>query len=163
MPPTLPTISPPDIAYDTSENSYRPSWSEQRGYINSEHERIFEATKHIPGFQDLADSEKLYEVAYHCGAIILDLGVFGVRSPVVQLRGALAAPKDGRGEPPPHSVLGTAPTAHRPTYRHGSTVDMSMSAKSRQRSATPTTAREVLNAPERSIFSFGRGNRGPIA
>ncbi|MCH9058516.1 MAG: glycosyltransferase [Planctomycetes bacterium] len=113
----MPTISPPDIAYDTSENSYRPSWSEQPGYINSEHEQIFEATKHIPGFQDPADSEKLYEVAYHCGAIMLEIGVFGGRSAVVQLRGALAAHKERGGSPPQYYGLDTDPLAIRRTTK----------------------------------------------
>ena len=113
----MPTISPPDIAYDTSENSYRPSWSEQRGYINSEHEQIFEATKHIPGFQDPADSEKLYEVAYHCGAIMLEIGVFGGRSAVVQLRGALAAHRERGGSPPQYYGLDTDPLAIRRTTK----------------------------------------------
>ncbi len=65
-------------------------------YLSEEHEKIWEATRDLPGWQDVGDSEKLYEMAYYSGDVILEIGVFGGRSAVVELRGALAAQRDGR-------------------------------------------------------------------
>ncbi|MGF1513559.1 MAG: class I SAM-dependent methyltransferase [Elainellaceae cyanobacterium] len=59
-------------------------------YVNNEHQHIFEQTKHIPGWQVIGDSEKLYELAYAYGDVILEIGTFGGRSATVELRGALA-------------------------------------------------------------------------
>lgn len=85
-------IKPPDLAHDEREGwAYAPSWSASGGYINDEHRGIYEATRKLPGWQDPADSEKLYEMGFHAGTVILEIGVFGGRSAVVELRGALAA------------------------------------------------------------------------
>jgi len=62
-------------------------------YVNAEHQQIFEQTKHIPGWQVSGDSEKLYELAYTYGDVILEIGTFGGRSATVELRGALANPE----------------------------------------------------------------------
>jgi cephalosporin hydroxylase len=59
-------------------------------YINDEHRTIFEQTKHLEGWQEPGDSEKLYELAYNAGAVILEIGIYAGRSAVVELRGALA-------------------------------------------------------------------------
>ncbi len=67
-------------------------------YINSEHQQIFDQTKHIPGWQVVGDSEKLYQLAYDHGDVILEIGTFGGRSATVELRGALANPE--RATPP---------------------------------------------------------------
>lgn len=89
------TINPPDLVQAPEpEFPFRPSWSGCNGYINDEHRGIYEATKELPGWQDPADSEKLYELAYRAGAVILEIGVFGGRSAVVELRGALTAARD---------------------------------------------------------------------
>ena len=69
-----------------------------QAYINAEHQQIFEQTKHIPGWQVLGDSDKLYELAYQYGDVILEIGTFGGRSATVELRGALANPE--RTTPP---------------------------------------------------------------
>jgi hypothetical protein len=83
---------PPDVRQESaSDGSYRPSWSGATGYLNDEHAGIWHATEGLRGFQLPADSEKLYEMAYHCGAIILEIGMFAGRSAVVELRGALRA------------------------------------------------------------------------
>lgn len=63
--------------------------TEQR-FLTSEHEDIFNQTKHIPGWQEPGDSFKLYDMAYTAGEVILEIGTFGGRSAVVELRGALA-------------------------------------------------------------------------
>ncbi len=62
-------------------------------YLNAEHESIFETTKHIPGWQEPGDSFKLFEMAYEAGDVILEIGTYGGRSAVVELRGALANPE----------------------------------------------------------------------
>jgi predicted O-methyltransferase YrrM len=73
--------------------------------INDEHRGIFAATKSLPGWQDPADSHKLYEMAYRSGSVILEIGVFGGRSAVVELRGALTAAKErGLGAPQYYGV-----------------------------------------------------------
>jgi len=97
--PDGPSVSAPDVVRDAGEDrSYQPSWSPAHGMLNGmlndEHAGIYEATKDLPGWQDPADSFKLYEMAYHCGAIILEIGVYGGRSAVVELRAALRAMAD---------------------------------------------------------------------
>ena len=59
-------------------------------YRTPEHELIFDQTKHIPGWQEPGDSFKLYEMAYEFGDVILEIGTYGGRSAIVELRGALA-------------------------------------------------------------------------
>jgi Glycosyl transferase family 2/Glycosyl transferases group 1/Methyltransferase domain len=129
QPPAAPTIAPPDLIYDTSENDYRPSWSSPGRYINAEHERIFETTKDLAGWQDPPDSEKLYEIAYHTGAVILDVGSFAGRSAVVQLRGALAAHKERHAPEPQLYTLDTDPGAiwrTRNTLRDENLIDWAL-------------------------------------
>jgi len=83
----------PDRFYpDRKDTSIRPSWSANPGYLNEGHRRVFEETKGIPGWQAEADSYKLYEMAYFAGDVILELGVYGGRSAVVELKGALSNP-----------------------------------------------------------------------
>jgi predicted O-methyltransferase YrrM len=83
----------PDLSYpDRTDFSIRPSWSANPGYLNEGHRRVFEETKDIPGWQAEADSYKLYEMAYFAGDVILELGVYGGRSAVVELKGALKNP-----------------------------------------------------------------------
>jgi glycosyltransferase involved in cell wall biosynthesis len=94
-------ITPPDIVrLDRPGFPFEPSWSGPDSFLNQEHRDIYEATRDLPGWQDPADSEKLYEMAYHCGGVILEIGVFGGRSAVVELRGAMAAHRQ-RGGPYP--------------------------------------------------------------
>lgn len=88
-------ICPPDLAHADREGfPHAPSWSGADGFVNDEHRGIYEATKSLPGWQDPPDSEKLYEMGYRSGSVILEIGVFGGRSAVVEMRGALAAAKD---------------------------------------------------------------------
>lgn len=67
-------------------------------YINEEHRGVFARTQHLPGWQDPGDTDKLYELGYHHGDRILEIGVYGGRSAVVELLGALANP--ARQQPP---------------------------------------------------------------
>ena len=70
----------PDVVRQAGEDrSYQPSWSGVAGMLNDEHAGIYDATKDLPGWQDPADSQKLYEMAYHSGSIILEIGVYGGR------------------------------------------------------------------------------------
>lgn len=88
----------PDRGYpDRKDTSIRPSWSANPGYLNDGHRRVFAETKDIPGWQAEADSYKLYEMAYFAGDVILELGVYGGRSAVVELKGALSNPDRARG------------------------------------------------------------------
>lgn len=90
---------PPTIAYDLSKagnfDSYmmhRPSWPVPGTFISDEHEQIFDKTSGVPGWQTPGDSFKLYEMGYHTGDVILEIGPFGGRSAIATLRGALANP-----------------------------------------------------------------------
>lgn len=67
--------------------------SEAPIYVSSEHEKIFERTSHIPGWQLPGDSLKLYEIAYEKGDVILEIGTYGGRSATVELLGSLANPQ----------------------------------------------------------------------
>jgi glycosyltransferase involved in cell wall biosynthesis len=99
-----PTIITPDLHQPLIPASrYAPSWSGSLAdspFLNPEHRSIFEITRMLPGWQDPADSQKLYEAAYHNGSVILEIGVYGGRSAVVQLRGALAGARDQKLLPP---------------------------------------------------------------
>jgi len=87
----MPKISPPTIVNPDREGfGHLPSWPGCEGFVNDEHRGIYEATKDLPGWQDPPDSQKLYEMAFRSGAVILEIGVFGGRSAVVEVRGALA-------------------------------------------------------------------------
>lgn len=90
---------PPTIAYPFDEAAnfktmdlHRPSWPSNGNYVTDEHTRIFDLTAHQPGWQDPGDSFKLYEMGYHAGDVILEIGTYGGRSATVALRGALANP-----------------------------------------------------------------------
>jgi hypothetical protein len=87
----------PDLSYaDRLDRSIRPSWRANPGYLDDGHRRVFDETKDIPGWQVEGDAHKLYEMAYFSGDVILEIGVFGARSAVVELRGALSNPARGR-------------------------------------------------------------------
>ena len=90
-------ITPQKIYDDRKDASMRPSWNENKGYVNEEHQHIFEQTKDIPGWQMEGDSYKLYEMGYFAGDIILEIGTFGGRSAVIELKGAKSnkARRDG--------------------------------------------------------------------
>jgi hypothetical protein len=83
-----------------NDDPFRPSWSGGEGYLNAEHQGIWAACEHIPGWQAPGDSAKLYEMAYYCGDCILEIGTFGGRSATVELRGALRACSDRRAPEP---------------------------------------------------------------
>ncbi len=92
-------FNPPALAYALDERidipsttTHRPSWPAEGPFINEEHAKIFETTAALPGWQTPGDSFKLYEMAYHAGDVILEIGTFGGRSATVELRGALANP-----------------------------------------------------------------------
>jgi hypothetical protein len=84
----------PDRCYpDRVDTSARPSWRANPGYVDEGHRRVFAETKDIPGWQAVEDTYKLYEMAYFAGDVILELGVYGGRSAVVELKGALSNPR----------------------------------------------------------------------
>jgi hypothetical protein len=90
---------PPTLAYPLDEKmdigsteNHRPSWPINGNYVNKDHGLIYEATANIPGWQTPGDSFKLYEMGFHAGDVILEIGTYGGRSATVTLRGALANP-----------------------------------------------------------------------
>ncbi|SDS26661.1 glycosyltransferase [Opitutus sp. GAS368] len=90
---------PPRHVYplnDRGDNAaHFPSWpvpSAAGVFINVEHREIYEKTKHLPGWQSPGDAFKLYEMGYHAGDVILEIGTYGGRSATAELRGALANP-----------------------------------------------------------------------
>lgn len=83
--------NPPDLTYDDrTSGAIQPSWSANPGYVDQGHREIFEQTQTLPGWQAYGDSHKLYEMAHFSGDVILEIGVYGGRSAVVELRGALS-------------------------------------------------------------------------
>lgn len=87
----------PDLRYsDRSDASMRPSWSASPGFVNAEHRSAYNDTRDLPGWQEEGDSYKLYEMGYFAGDVILEIGVYGGRSAVVELRGALSNPARDR-------------------------------------------------------------------
>jgi hypothetical protein len=105
----------PDLSYpDRLDRSIRPSWKANPGYLNDGHRRVFEETKNIPGWQWEADTHKLYEMGYFAGDVILDIGVYGGRSAVVELKGALSNPT--RKRKPQLFGLEPDPTAIKRSY-----------------------------------------------
>jgi predicted O-methyltransferase YrrM len=105
----------PDLSYaDRLDRTIRPSWSANPGYVNEGHRRVFEETKDIPGWQLEGDSHKLYEMAYFSGDVILELGIYGGRSAVVELKGALSNP--ARTRKPQLFGLDTDVTAIKRSY-----------------------------------------------
>ena len=99
-PPTL--VLPRDEQEDENRTElHRPSWPGPEAdapFLSAEHRAIFDRTAELPGWQTPGDSFKLYEMGYHAGDVILEIGTFGGRSATVALRGALANP--ARTQPP---------------------------------------------------------------
>ncbi len=86
-------VHPPTSCFplqDGGGGGYRKSWGTGSGHLNDEHARIFSETDALPGWQHVHDTEKLYEMAFHNGGVILEIGMYGGRSATVELRGALA-------------------------------------------------------------------------
>ena len=105
----------PDRCYaDRVDTSARPSWRANPGYVDEGHRRVFAETKDIPGWQAVEDTYKLYEMAYFAGDVILELGVYGGRSSVVQLKGALSNPR--RAHRPQFFGLDLDPAAMKRSY-----------------------------------------------
>jgi glycosyltransferase involved in cell wall biosynthesis len=91
--------NPPSLAYPLNEaediasmGRHRPSWPVSETFVSAEHSLIYEQTSRREGWQTPGDSLKLYEMGYHAGDVILEIGPFGGRSATIALRGALANP-----------------------------------------------------------------------
>jgi hypothetical protein len=84
----------PDIHYtDRDSSQFLPSWTHHQGkFINDQHSAIFETTAEIEGYQTPADSQKLFEMGYYAGDVILEIGTYAGRSATVELLGALSNP-----------------------------------------------------------------------
>jgi hypothetical protein len=88
-------FSVPDQVYsdrNPHDDGFRPSWRANPGFVNPDHVTVFEETRDIPGWQMPGDSYKLYEMGFFAGDAILEIGTFGGRSAVVELKGALSNP-----------------------------------------------------------------------
>ena len=73
-------------------------WNSEIEFVNQDHREVYALTKNIPGWQAPGDSERLYEMAYKAGDVILEIGMYAGRSAAVELKGALANPQ--RQSPP---------------------------------------------------------------
>ena len=88
--------NPPTLAYPFIEKEdysamerHRPSWPTEGTFLSEEHAQIFAKTSHVPGWQAAGDTFKLFEMGWHAGDVILEVGPFGGRSALAALRGAL--------------------------------------------------------------------------
>jgi hypothetical protein len=90
---TIRAIGPDLDQSKYSDGEIRPSWSREELYVDPGHRSIFERTDDIPGWQMPGDTYKIYEMAHHCGNVILEIGTFSGRSAVVAIEGALSNPK----------------------------------------------------------------------
>lgn len=68
-------------------------WEPEIEFVNEEHRKIYGQTKDIPGWQAPGDTERLYEMGYKSGDVILEIGTYAGKSATVELRGALANPQ----------------------------------------------------------------------
>jgi len=80
----------PDISYPRYHRQIVPSWTGTERYLNSEHEKISQLTKAIDGWQSEGDAYKLYEMAYHAGDVILEIGTYSGKSAVIEILGSRA-------------------------------------------------------------------------
>jgi len=89
--------NPPTLSYPLDEkvdyhamDGHRPSWPGAASFISEEHAQVYQRTAAMPGWQAPGDSFKLFEMGWHAGDVILEIGPFGGRSATVTLLGALA-------------------------------------------------------------------------
>ena len=111
----VPTPSTPTKRYaNRQDGSLRPTWERPSTYINDGHRAIFDQTKDLPGWLKPGDSYKLYEMGYYAGEVMLEIGTYGGRSAVVELRGALD--KENRIAKPQYFGIDLAPASIKRTY-----------------------------------------------
>jgi SAM-dependent methyltransferase len=60
-------------------------------FVNEGHRTIFADTSHIAGWQMQEDSEALFELGFHHGDVLLEVGTYAGRSAACMLAGALSA------------------------------------------------------------------------
>ncbi|MGN6368552.1 MAG: glycosyltransferase [Phycisphaerae bacterium] len=85
-------IDPPTMAWPMEAGGeFRASWGEGSEYVNDEHGWIYEDTRGISGEMERGAVEKLYEMAFHNGLVMLEIGAKIGRGAVVGLRGAKGA------------------------------------------------------------------------
>lgn len=92
-------INPAVISYPLQESEdlreldrHRPSWPCRAEWISDDHRDIAAATAGLSGPSHPGELRKLYEMGYHAGDLILDIGHLGGGSAVAALRGALNHP-----------------------------------------------------------------------
>lgn len=83
-------MAKPDLCHDRARNDIQPSWSRPDVYLNAEHEKIWQMTEPIGGWQLPGDSYKLYEMAFYCGDVILEIGTYSGKSAVIEILGSRA-------------------------------------------------------------------------
>ena len=89
-------MASPDISYPRTHKQILPSWSGTERFLNAEHEKICELTESIAGWQSQGDAYKLYEMAYHAGDVILEIGTYSGKSAVIEILGSRANPRRKR-------------------------------------------------------------------
>lgn len=88
--------STPDISYPRAQRIIVPSWSGTQKYLTPEHEKISVLTKNIEGWLVEGDAYKLYEMGYHAGDVILEIGAYAGKSAVIEILGSRANPRRKR-------------------------------------------------------------------
>lgn len=86
----------PDIIYPRRHRTSVPSWSGTEQYLTAEHEKISQLTKGIDGWLADGDAYKLYEIGYHAGDVILEIGTYAGKSAVIEILGSRANPRRKR-------------------------------------------------------------------
>lgn len=86
----------PELCYDRYEDHLLPSWGGTELYLDAQHRKIWEMTRPIDGWQLPGDSYKLYEMAYHAGDVILEIGTYSGKSAVIEILGSRANPRRKR-------------------------------------------------------------------
>ena len=108
------TKTPTEFYESRQDGSMRPSWDRYETHINDEHQAIFDQTRDLPGWLKPGDAYKLYEMGYYAGEVILEIGTYGGRSAVVELRGALT--QENRTARPQYFGIDLAPASVKRTF-----------------------------------------------
>ncbi|MCF7689278.1 MAG: glycosyltransferase, partial [Cephaloticoccus sp.] len=88
-------------------DQHRPSWPTPEDLVTAEHGQVVEQNTAFTGPVHPAVLFKLYEMGYHAGDFILEIGPVGARAAVTTLQGAQAHP--ARTLPPVYIALADTP------------------------------------------------------
>jgi glycosyltransferase involved in cell wall biosynthesis/GT2 family glycosyltransferase len=113
----------------TGDKTFKRSWGEGAALLNLEHTRIFDETNELQGWQHIGDTQKLYEMAFYNGGVILEIGTYSGRSAAVEIRGALAGlAQTAQGRLPQYYGIDISPHAIPRTYNTLTSVGLAQHA-----------------------------------